>query len=275
MKRIFYFLKEYKYDFLVALLTVAIVIVAFIFFEDRFDILLVSSAVIILFLAVVIYLHSKDKDFYFISLTKRENKDNWIGKGNFDYSRTNKCFSLTNADPGYIYSKCLNWSDYNLSFDFKMISDCVGVIVRAVNLSNYLMLQIREDVIRPHIRINGEWRVWEPRMTNLTFEKKLSLDKWYKCLIYCEKDCINIRIFDGKVKIFDREWNIPKGKIVFEFEGRDSFKSGKYREILAPEKKKDIKVHIPLSINLEYGSVGFRNWDYEKALIKNLLVEKN
>jgi hypothetical protein len=192
-------------------------------------------------------------------LTKRKNKDDWIGRGIFEYTRTENCFLITNSDPGYIYSKCLIWSDYKFSFEFKIIKKCLGAILRAVNLSNYVMLQITPSGIRPHIRINGGWKWWECSEVNLDFENRLSSDKWYTCLFSCEKGSINIKLFDGKNKIFDREWNIPQGSLVFQFK--------KDEQDLSP-------INIPFPINLEYGSIGFRNWDDEKALIKNILIEK-
>jgi hypothetical protein len=135
----------------------------------------------------------------------------------------------------------------------------MGAIVRAVNLSNYLMFQIREDGIRPHIRINGGWRPWEHQEVGLTFENKLSLDSWYKCSLSCEKDLINITLSNRKKVFFERSWAIPPGRIAFPF----------------PQKEQDPNpptIHFP--VDLDYGTIGVRNSHEEKALVKNVLVEK-
>ena len=45
------------------------------------------------------------------------------------------------------------WENYTLSFQAKILRDCLGVIVRARDLDNYYMFQIRTDQIRPHRRV--------------------------------------------------------------------------------------------------------------------------
>jgi hypothetical protein len=177
----------------------------------------------------------------------------------FEYKRTEKSFLITNSESGYIYSRSLTWSDYKVSFDFKILKTCLGAILRAVNLSNYVLLQININGIRPHIRVSGGWFWREAKDANLSFNSDLSLDKWYKCILSCEKVSINIKLFDNKNKIFDREWDIPQGSLVFDFK-RDENDTN-------PAK-------IPFPITLEYGSIGFRNAGEEKALVRNLLIEK-
>ncbi len=259
LKKIYYFSKTYKYDFLTAFAALILYILAFIFSDNQKILLILSIIITFIFFTIIIYIRFKEKDFYFIPLADRKNKDDWFGKGTFEYERTEKCFLITNSDSGYIYSKSLIWSDYQFSCKFKIISECLGVIVRAINLSNYVMLQITPNGIRPHIRINGGWYSRECHEVNLCFTTPLSLDRWYKFLFYCEKDTISIKLFEGENEIFDRKWEIPQGSVIFRFtkgEGTDN-------------------VDIPFPINLEYGSIGFRNCGDEKSLVKDLLIEKN
>lgn len=262
-----YFLKSHVSDLITSsialiglfLISVLIPCVApyFPYIRDSQIISNILQAVIILISAViVIYLRLREKKFYFISLTRREHKDDWIGKGGFDYERIHNCFSITNSESGYIFSKCLTWSDYKFFFKFKISKDCLGVIVRAVNLSNYIMLQIQPNGVKPHIRINGGWKWWEPEDTKMSFTNSLSLDKWYKCVLSCNKGTIDIKLLDDDQPLFERQWAIPDGKVVFPF------------------KNDSLSIDIPFPINLEYGSIGFRNWGDEKALIKDILVQK-
>jgi len=192
-------------------------------------------------------------------LTKREDKEDWIGDGKFEYLRVGSCFQVMQTEPGCIYSKCLNWSDYKYEFDFKLRKICLGAVLRAVNLSNYVMIQITQTGIRPHVRVNGGWQKWEAKEVNLEFPKPLSFEEWYKCQLVCDKDIIHIRILQKTEKIIDREWQIPRGVLIF------SFKS---------EENDPKPVNIPFPINLEYGSAGFRNSGDEKALVKNVLLGK-
>jgi len=255
-----YFLREHKYEFLTSIFAILTAILSFTYINNPKIQFLLSLAIIFISLIVFVYLRTRDRDFYFISLRNRKHKDAWIGRGIFEYQRTEKCFLISDSDSGYIYSKALIWSDYSISFEFKIIENCIGAIVRAVNLSNYVMLQINTRGIRPHVRISGGWYVHESKEVNLSFDNDLSLDKWYKCLLTCEKGSINIKLLDKKNNFFDRSWNIPQGNLFFDF-------------------KKDEKdanpARIAFPINLEYGSVGFRNCVGEKALVQNLLIEKN
>lgn len=261
-----YFLIAQKYELLAGFSAIiSILIINYLEWSYIFSILVVFVSMLI-----IVGLKVRDKSFYFISLKRRKQKDEWIGSGYLDYKREENCYSISESESGYIYSKCLTWSDYSFSFKFKIIKHCLGFIVRAINLSNYVMMQIdmRTKGVRPHIRVNGGWHLWEAKDSKLVFHprKELSLDHWYQCHISCVSRSIDIKIYteDGKELIFDRKWDIPSGKLVFSFYGKSETDS-------TYEKT---KVDIPFPINLEYGSMGFRNYGDEKALIKEVLIKK-
>ncbi len=259
MKNAYYFIRTYWSDFIASILAITLAWITFSYTKDLRLSFIISTGIILFFLFVIIYLRSKEKDFYFIALQNREDREDWIGDGKFDYSRVSKCFQVTQASPGYIYSKCLNWSDYKYEFEFKLRKQCLGAVLRAVNLSNYVMLQITQSGIRPHVLINGGWIAWEANTVNLEFPKNLSFEEWYKCELVCDKDIITIKMFNKNNLILDREWQIPHGVLAFAFKKDED----------------DTKpLNIPFPINLEYGSVGFRNFGDEKAFVKNILIEK-
>jgi hypothetical protein len=56
----------------------------------------------------------------------------------------------------------------------------------------------------------------------------------------------------------DRQWTIPTGPLAFLAESQD----------------KQTRISIPFPVNLEFGTVGFRNDGAENAAVKNLLLEK-
>lgn len=258
-KDIYYFVRNYKFDFWTSIFAFISILITFIFSSNANLRMIISFIIIVISLIAIIYLRSRDKEFYFIGLKNRKDKDNWIGKGDFQFERIHQCFSITNAEAGYIFSKCLDWNNYKFRFEFKITNACIGAVVRAINLSNYVMLQIREDGIRPHVRINGGWKFWEHPDAHLTFQENLSLDLWYECLISCENENINIKIYRNKIRIFNRDWRIPSGALMFAFASRERDPNA---------------VNIPFPIELNYGSVGFRDSGNEKALIKNILIEK-
>jgi len=255
-----YFLREYIYELLTTIFTLISTIFTSLLYNNQPKVQFFLALVIIFVsLITIIYLRMKEKDFYFISFKNRKHKDDWIGRGVFEYSRTENCFMISNSDSGYIYAKSLTWSDYRVSFEFKILRSCLGVVLRAVNLSNYAMLQINTKGIRPHVRVSGGWYVRECKDVDLCFEKELSLDKWYKCILSCEKGSINIKLFNKESNFFNRNWDIPEGSLFFDF------------------KKDENDTHparIAFPINLEYGSVGFRNSGEEKSILQNLLIEK-
>lgn len=259
MKRFFYFAISYKIDLITALTGFALAVGTFYYFPEPKKQLAASALITALALLVMLYERMRERSFVFSALTRPKDKESWIGYGNFDHSRSEKAFSLTQADPGYVHSRCLLWADYKVTFDFKIVDRCLGVIVRAVDLANYVMLQITPTGIRPHIRINGGWKVWEASDVKLDFEHPLSLDRWYRCEIFCENDNIAVRLYHDRQMILNRNWSIPKGSLIFSFKTTE--------EDLSP-------VNIPFSISLEYGSIGFRNSGPEKALIRNILILK-
>ncbi len=262
MKRIYYFLKSYIADIITALVGVFGVAVAWRYGTTISVQQSISLAVVVLSLLAIIYFRSRQRGFIFSPLTWRKDKEPWVGYGTFQFVRVQKAYEITNADPGYIHSEILAWSDYKLSFDFKIAhwgdDGGLGVIVRANNLANYIMLQIKRGGVGPHIRINSGWAVWQPTNAGLEFSESLSLDRWFRCDVYCDKSTITIRLHSGKDVVFDRVWEIPRGPLIFSYKHSDE----------------DQTVNIPFPITLEYGSVGFREHDIEKAFVKNILVEK-
>jgi len=197
-------------DFITAFIAMILTIVTYKYATDMKTQVWIILAIITCSLFFIIYTRTRERDFVFSPLTWRSDKEEWMGYGEFTFSRVQHAYILTNADTGYIHSKCLAWSNYKLGFDFKIANNCLGVIVRATDLSNYIMIQINYTGIRPHIRINGGWKWWEAQESGLTIDQPISKDKWYKCEIFCDKDEINIRLYDKVHCFFNRNWQIPR-----------------------------------------------------------------
>ncbi len=256
MKRLYYFLKGYTLDFMTLIFAIISAYMVYHFTNDQNIQLRISILIAVVSLLIIIFIREREQDFIFSALTWRGDKELWIGYGEFEFNRVHNAYVITNSEPGFINSKCLTWSNYQMDFDFKIANKTLGIIVRAVNLSNYVMLQITPSSIRPHIRINGGWKWWEVEETGLIIEKPLSMDKWYKAKISCDKSEISLCLYCDNNSMLDRVWKIPVGNLFFGF------------------KEKDVGVIIPFPINLEYGSFGFRNYGDEKAFIKNVLIQK-
>ena len=255
-KKIKYFLKRYKNEIATAIVSFILTAVSLIFVDDIKISMSLSLLVIFVGLVVTIYFRLKERAFFYIPFDRRDDKDDWAGEGNFEYFRTDESYVITQSYSGFIFQKIFTWTDYRVVFDFQIINKCLGVILRTINLSNYVMLQINCTGIRPHLRINSGWKIEEANAAGLEFRKPLLKNTWYKCEVLCDKKIISIKILDKNNIIYDQKWEIPSGAVLFEFG------------------EKDKKVMIPFPIDLEYGTIGFRNYGHEKALVRNLLVEK-
>ncbi len=258
MKRVYYFIRTYIKDFVTAGVGVIGALISLKYGKTIAIQQLFSLGAILLTTVFLIYLRSREKSFVFSALTWRKDKEEWMGHGTFQFARVQNAYEITHASPGYIHSKILSWSDYKLSFDFKIDHDCLGVVVRAVNLANYIMLQIKPGGIRPHIFVNGAEVHQEAEDAGLVFTERLILDNWYHSEIYCDKSIITIRLYEKNKKIFDRTWEITRDSLIFMYKHSEEYST----------------VHFPFPVTLEYGSIGFRNYYKEKAYVKNVLIQK-
>jgi hypothetical protein len=162
---------------------------------------------------------------------------------------------VTDSDAGGITKVGAQWENYTFAFKARIVAECLGVIVRAQDLSNYYMFQIRNDRIRPHRRVavpvveadtqpepekekppKGAsqirpikfivgWQVFDPP-TPLSHH----LNDWFDVTVVVRGQSVRLYIDD---------------ELAFQ---RESF------------------LQIPT------GKVGFRNWGSEEALVRNVRV---
>ena len=255
------FLKNYIYEFLALFANIATTFVSFVFTSTNIAILIT-----VLFLTIttfiIIFVKTKEKQFYFLPMNRHGSDSYWSGIGKFNYVINENCYEITDSYVGYIYLPVLSWSDYVFEFNFKIINNCIAWIVRANNLSNYLMFQCDLSGINPHIRINGEWIIKKHfyKDTNLTFDDNLSPDTWYKAKIVCEKRNIRMVIYHKNAIIFDRHWSIPSQLLI-------SYKK-------SPDPKNRELINFIQNIDFDFGAIGFRDNGNERGLFKNIYLRK-
>jgi len=251
------FIRNYKYE-LIALIVDAIVVAIAYFTVSQFNVFLISLSVFIISTFIVIYFKTKEKDFYFFSFDKQGQEHDWVGRGDLKYIRNQKCFEISNSHVGFILPKTSNWDDYKYVLDFKITNISFGFIVRAVNLSNYVMYQIFNNRIKLHLRINGHWIILE----EISFTKTLNQDVWYKLCVVCEKRQVSIVIKNSSETYFDRQLTIPNQITIthkeLNTEGQETQEVLRYNQ----------------DIDFDFGSIGIRNHGEERALVKNILIEK-
>lgn len=260
-KKIFFFFRTNLSETIAFVIAVVGSLIAFWFTQQK-DLLLWSSLVLALTLyLMVIVIKRVGKDFYFIFFEDERDSKDWIGNGSFNYYPKGKSFLIKDSEAGFLYSKCFGWVDYEFSLDFKILNQCLGVIIRAVDQSNYVMLQIGKTGIRPHIRTNGGWIPKEAEEFNLVYDKPFNDGDWYKLVINLKNNTVNIKIVNmNNVVAFERNWDILNGIVSIPVRDKD-------------DKEKIVGI-LDTHVNYAYGTLGFRNVAGEQALVKNLLIKK-
>lgn len=236
-------------------------LVAFVFSTQPGLIFGISILLTTLLSTLTLYFLFREKDFYYLALDNYNDQENWFGSGEFKFDKTNNAYLIANTDAGFIFSQCLNWKDYLLEGEFKILNRNLGVIVRATNTSNYVMLQITKNSVRPHIRANGGWLpVYEVNKTGLSFEKEIKDGKWYKFSFTIKGERAEIKIYDKNEYLINKDWQFIRGNIAVQI-----FKKG--------QRDNDSSTHeLDISVSYDYGSIGFRSSHGESALVRNLLI---
>ena len=260
-KKILFFLRTNLSETIAFVIAMVGSLVAFWFAQQK-DLLLLSSLVLALTLyLMVIVVKRVGKDFYFIFFEDDRDIKDWIGNGSFKYYPKGKAFLIKESEAGFLYSKCFGWVDYEFSLDFKILNQYLGVIFRAADQSNYVMLQMGKNGIRPHIRANGGWIAKEAAEFGLVYDKPFNEGEWYKLTINLTSNSVNIKLSNqNNSSVFDRNWDILTGVISIPIRDKD-------------DKEKIVGI-LDTHVNYAYGTLGFRNVAGEQALVKNLLIKK-
>lgn len=122
------------------------------------------------------------------------NLSNWTYKG--DWKAQDEVLIVTNSVDGGIYKQGVEWKNYTLRFEFKIVQKCCAWIVRAMSLDEFFMIQCDFERIRPHFRtsrllklgknVGGGFQVLNEVKHNL------SLKEWNKVETNVLGDCIVI-----------------------------------------------------------------------------------
>lgn len=252
-KRMYYTLRSSKNDIIGFFVWESVGMVGYYYRDNPKINFLFYSLIIAFAYFILMFLQGRNKDFCYIPLFRWSDRGEWIGSGRFEYLSSVKAFQITESHNGFIYSKTLTWTNYKASFEFRIETKSIGMILRANNLSNYLMFQIFEDRIQPHVRVNSVW--FFP--AELKFNSNLILGKWYKAEMRCEGTDVMIIIKDKNKFFFERLWPIPRGYAPFKID---------------PNNPNSETLNFP--INSDYGAFGFRNDVTEVGLVRDLFIQK-
>jgi len=182
----------------------------------------------------------------------------WKYQGNIRLGDEEDSLLVTDSNSGCIL-KNHYWKNLEINFKCKFPVGCddqtLGIIFRAKSLSDYLMIQInnKEVKIVPHIRSDGNWETMRLSTydIDLIFEENVFFD-------------VQLRVFNEKVQLFingniQLDWNIPTNT---------DLKS-------ADTNKRHEDTYVPnINFRNAYGMIGFRAYQGESAVVKNLSVRR-
>ena len=175
---------------------------------------------------------------------KRPLDENWDYIG---WKCSNGELTVTGSDEGGLTKKGTFWENYIFSFESKIINNCIGIIVRAKDLQNYYMFQITHEKVIPHRKIT------------IPYAAESSEHKGSFVI-----DRIQVA------------WHVRND---LEVEHKKQLTS--WFNVRAVVNGQSIKLFIDneqvftndLLLENSYGKVGFRNYGYEKAIIKKVKIE--
>jgi hypothetical protein len=252
-----FFFRRYRDDALTLLASIVVYAVSARFVKEPWLLFGLSVGISVLAAIVIVTLKARRRGFIWLSMRGRHHGEGWIGQGGFSYTRIEHGYRITQSHDGVILAHTLAWSDYCLRFMFRLENASLGVIVRAANLGNLVMLQVFVDRIKAHIRVNGAWLNWD-RLPSLSFGAPLALGVWYGCEMSCDKRNVRITINGAGEERPVLNWAIPAGMVVLGSGGPEI--SG--------------TLTTPFAVNYDYGAIGFRNDGVESALVRHILVER-
>lgn len=190
----------------------------------------------------------------------------WIYQGSLNIRDS---LEITSSNSGCLIRDNF-YKDFTLSCKLKIINGGgVGIIFRAQDLENYLMLQIglqdenkEKDIkdgqiaLTPHIRFLGNFETYNIQNHEPFYDTKKAFNS------DGEKIWLSVKNLEVLLKIKEKEfrWNIPTNTEV---------------NIIQYANQAIYDSHNPkIWFRNHYGKIGFRAFGLERAIISNLRVEK-
>jgi len=109
--------------------------------------------------------------------------------------------SVSESQDGGITKKGFSWSDYEFSFETKVVKDASGWLIRAANRNNYVMIQLSlkdggKPMLRPHYRYFDQEAPWIS-LGEVGIETEIKRLEWIKVKIVVRGSTVDV-FLDGK-----------------------------------------------------------------------------
>ena len=162
---------------------------------------------------------------------------------------------ITDSNSGCIL-KYHYWKNLEIKFQCKFPegedNQILGIIFRAKNLSDFLMVQInnKDKKITPHIRMEGVWETIDGPNINTELERNVFFD-------------VVLKVLNERVELF-----INNNRELNWFVATNS-------DIVLTKKDDTENTIVPnIDFRKIYGRIGFRAYYNEGAIVKNLSVKR-
>lgn len=170
--------------------------------------------------------------------------------------------SVSESHDGGITKKGFSWSDYEFSFDTKVIRDTSGWLIRATNRSNYVMIQLNlKDLNKPTLRLY--YRYSDPTTPWVLFDEvdlgtEIRLLEWV---------AVRIAVRGSTVDVF------INGEHALHMFLPDPIRFEKVKKVLKEDGKTETVKEGMVALSYPGGRVGFRCDAQEHAHFRNVRVK--
>jgi hypothetical protein len=166
---------------------------------------------------------------------------------------------VTGSDEGGITKVGSHWENYTFYFSARIISKCIGFIVRAQDLNNYYMFQIRPDKIRPHFRMT----------VPMVLEEQIANVEEGAVRIHLPVNYIIKWLHDGTTSSPEYHASPISQKLETWFD----VKAEVFGQSVKIWINNELVFQQPALLRIPTGKVGFRNSISEEAYVKDAKVE--
>jgi hypothetical protein len=186
---------------------------------------------------------------------KENLQDNWDFRGPWRIVEKGTLL-VTGSNEGGITKAGIHWENYVFTFKARIIKGCLGVIVRAQDLDDYYMFQIRPDRIRPHRR--APVPILIERDGKLENGDVIQKTREMRYLIAWQTEHNNPKFQSVPISPKIEDW----------FDVKIVVKGQSVRTYIDDK----LIYHRPDLLQIPTGKVGFRNTDSEEAFVKEVRV---
>lgn len=172
--------------------------------------------------------------------------------------------SVSESPDGGITKKGFSWSDYEFSFETKVIKNASGWLIRATNRNNYVMIQLslqdrNKPMLRPHYRYSDPETPWV-LFDEVDLEVEVKRLEWIRVKIVVRGSTVDVFLNDEHALHFF----LP-----------DPIRFEKVRKVLNETGKEVKEVKGLIALSYPTGRVGFRcsSSTQEHAHFRNVRVK--